>query len=46
MAHSPAPAKTLMDEKSTTLIWMGGVMLIMLAYGAIAIAGFLRRRSR
>ena len=35
-----------MQEDTTTLIWRGGVMLIMLSYGAIAIAGFLRRRRK
>ncbi len=35
-----------MQEDTTTLIWMGGVMLIMLSYGAIAVVGFMRRRRR
>ncbi len=33
-----------MQETTTTLIWMGGVMMIMLAYGLIAIVGYLRRK--
>jgi hypothetical protein len=32
------------QETTTTLVWMGGVMIIMLAYGAVAIVGFVRRK--
>jgi hypothetical protein len=33
-----------MQDTTTTLVWMGGVMMIMLAYGAFAIVGFMRRK--
>ncbi len=33
-----------MQESTTTIIWMVGVMMIMLTYGAIATVGFLRRK--
>jgi hypothetical protein len=35
-----------MSDTLTTHLWMAGVMLIMVGYGAVAIIGLARRKSR
>ncbi len=35
-----------MEELVVTRFWMAGVMAVMLIYGAIAVAGILRNKSR
>ncbi len=35
-----------MDELQVTQLWMGGVVLMMVAFGVIAIVGYLLHKSR
>jgi hypothetical protein len=34
-----------MSDQVVTQIWMAGVMLIMAAYGIVAVVGFIRRSN-
>lgn len=35
-----------MEELQLTQLWMGGVVLMMLVFGAIALTGYLLHKSR
>ena len=35
-----------MAATEVTLLWMGGVALVMLAFGVLALAGYILRRRR